>query len=147
MSTFDFDEEIERERAAAISDRDRAGVRTAVSHQRLPEAVRAAGWNFLGRGDQFDPAGGPEALVIGIAPWNDVELKMLGALQRRLAPGVGAVWVFDIDDCENAEDIARFLPGVRPPAQTPVVAQYASGGLTRSAEGPKALDLLRQLNG
>lgn len=146
VSTFDFDEEIERERAAAISERDRAGVRAAVSHQRLPEAVRAAGWHFLFRGDQFDPVGNPEALVIGVAPWNEAELKALGALQDRLAPEAVGVWVFDIDDCENADDIARFLPGAKPPVQTPVVAEYAAGGLTRSAEGSDALDLLTRLS-
>lgn len=146
MSTFDFDEEIERERGAAISERDRAGVRAAVSHQRLPEAVRAAGWHFLYRGDHFDPVGNPEALVIGVAPWNDAELKALGALEGRLAREAIAVWVFDIDDCENAEDMARFLPGVKPPAQTPVVVEYAAGGLRRSAEGSEALDLLTKLN-
>lgn len=146
MSTFDFDEEIERERAAAISDSGRAAVRAAVSHQRLPGAVRAAGWNFLCRGDQFHPMDNREALVIGVAPWNDVELKALGALQRHLVPELGTVWVFDIDDCENAEDIARFLPGVKAPTQTPVMAQYNSGDLTRSAEGSQALDLLRQLS-
>lgn len=90
--------------------------------------------------------GNPEALVIGVAPWNDAELKALGALHGRLAPEVVGVWVFDIDSCENADDIERFLPGVKPPVQTPVVAEYAAGGLTRSAEGPEALDLLTQIN-
>lgn len=55
------------------------------------------------------------------------------------------MWAFDIDVCENAEDIARFLPGVKPPVRTPVVAEYA-GGPHAQAEGPEALDLLTELN-
>jgi len=142
MSIFDFEEEIEQERAAAITDRDRASVRTAVSQQRLPEAVRAAGWRFLYRGEEFDPAGQPAALVIGIAPWNGPELKALDQLLGSLVDDVVGIWVFDIDDCENAEDIARVLPGVKPPIQTPVVAKYEEGALARSAEGSDAIDFL-----
>jgi hypothetical protein len=146
MSLFDFDEEIEQERAAALTDSDRASVRTTVSQQRLPEAVRAAGWRFLYRGDEFDPAGQSAALVIGVAPWNEPELRALDGLFAASAGAPVRIWVFDIDDCENAEDIARVLPGVKPPVRTPVVAKYIEGGLARSAEGADAIDLLAHAN-
>lgn len=141
MSTFDFEEEIERERASALSDLDRAVVRTAISQQRLPDAVRAAGWNFLHQGDEFDPTSQERALVIGLAPWSAAELRALGALLDAADEAVG-VWVFNIDDCENADDIARFVPGVKAPIQTPIVADYVNGDLVRSAEGAAAIDLL-----
>lgn len=146
MSVFDFEEEIERARADAISEGDRAAVRTAISRQRLPEAVREAGWRFLYRGTEFDPAVEPAALVIGIAPWNPNELQALNELLNRSGERAIGIWIFDIDDCENFEDVARFLPGRNAPIQTPVVAEYGDGILLRSAEGAAALDFLARLD-
>lgn len=145
MSIFDFEEEIAQARANAISDRDRAAQRTSISQQRLPGAVRAAGWNFLYRDSRFDPAAHPAALVIGVAPWNATELGALGSLFEQFGVKNMEILVFDIDDCQSADDLASVLPGVKPPMQTPVVAEYRGGDAVLSAEGAAALDLLARL--
>jgi len=142
MSLFDFEHEIEVERSAALTDHERASVRTSLSRQLLPDAVRAAGWQFLDRGDQFDPASRQTALVVGVAPWNAAELHALDALVAAVSDGDVSIWVFDIDNCLNADDIARVLPGVELPTQTPVIAKYVASRLARSAEGAEALELL-----
>ena len=144
MSVFDFEEEIERERASAASDNDRAIVRTTVSRQRLPEAVRAAGWNYVFRGDAVD-LDTNSTVVVGVAAWNAAELRALGSLD---ASGSGRtdLWIFDIDDYENPEELVLVLPGVKAPTQTPVVAEYLNGRLVSFTEGPAALDILANLN-
>lgn len=147
MTVFDFDDEVERARADAISDSDKAAARTTIPQQRLPEAVRLAGWRFLDSTSVFVPGAKPRELVIGLAPWNPSELHALGALVRRSGGDTFAIQVFDIDDCQSARDIARVIPGVDPPRQTPVAAEYRDGQLIRHAEGSAAVDLLTELGG
>lgn len=145
MSFFDFKQEIEGARVDAISDDERAAVRTTIPQQRLPEAVRSAGWLFLGPSSVFEPGSTPRELVIGVAPWNAAELCALSALAHGSGDNAFAVQIFDIDDCEDAKDLARVIPGVDPPMQTPVVAEYRDGLLIRRAEGAAALALLTEL--
>ena|SRR6266498_853195 len=145
MSFIDFEEEIERARVDASSDHDKAAVRTTISQQRLPEAVRSAGWHFLDQTRVFEPGTQRRELVIGVAPWNSAELRASSALVQRSGRHAFAVQIFDIDDCKNAKDIERVVPGVEPPIQTPVLAEYSDGKLTRRAEGAAALDLLAEL--
>jgi len=145
VSFFDFGEEIERTRVDAISDHDRAALRTTIPQQRLPEAVRSAGWHFLDATSVFEPGAEPRELVVGVAAWNTAELRALSALAQWPGRDAFAIQVFDIDDCRNANDIERVLPGVDPPMQTPVVAEYSDGQLTRCAEGAEALSLLAEL--
>jgi hypothetical protein len=147
VTFFDFDEEVERARADAISDNDKAAARTTIPQQRLPEAVRSAGWRFLDSTSVFVPGIKPRELVIGVAPWNPAELRALSAVAKWSGIGSFAVQVFDIDDCRSAKDLARVVPGLDPPLQTPVVAEYGDGQLIRCAEGAAALDLLTELVG
>jgi len=147
MTFFDFDEEVERARADAISSDDQAAVRTTIPQQRLPEAVRSAGWRFIDPTSAFVPGVKPRELVIGIVPWNPAELRALSALAKWSDISSFAVQVFDIDDCRSAKDIERVIPRVDPPLQTPVVAEYSGGQLIRHAEGAAALDLLTELVG
>lgn len=140
MSLFDFEEEIERERGNVISDRDRAMVRTNISRQRLPEAVREAGWHFVPPDEPVDILGETTALVVGVAAWSAPDLHALDALSSSVSRT--DIWVFDIDDYERADQLAERLPGVKAPTQTPIVAKYENGSLMASAEGAEALLLL-----
>jgi hypothetical protein len=86
-------------------------------------------------------------LLIGVATYSVHDLKLLDLVQShltsqsqngnvRFAAGIAlSVDVFDILDCRTPDDFEKYVPGVGPVSQTPVVGLWADGELTENAFG------------
>lgn len=133
-------------KAHTLTDKERAGLRTKIGRERLADAVTQAGWRFLAKGDSLDRDQQQHVVVVGVASWNSVELRALNYLTCKEPRASADIAIFDIDNCLTESDLDDYIPGVEPPIETPVVAEYRDGVLARSAEGPDGLSLLRDLH-
>jgi hypothetical protein len=142
MSFFDFSADVERAMREARDEASRLSAKTTVHRAQFPSAAWRAGFEFLSKGDKFEPE--KHHVVIGAATWSDPDLDALEIVARTAHSQAIRVSVFDIDDLSFDEMLTEF-PGIRRFKRTPVVLQYRGGKLTYFGEGPDAVLWLRQL--
>ncbi|HTU27194.1 MAG TPA: hypothetical protein VMF30_17435 [Pirellulales bacterium] len=77
-------------------------------------------------------------LILGVASYSPRELGLLDEVDATLGGDNGRaadVAVFDVLDCQQASDFQKFIPGLPPVYETPVVGVIAGGKLVESAAG------------
>ena len=97
-------------------------------------ATQASDWTYLTKTSTVDPAQFSHLFVVGAAFWSRPDLSALHALAGKLTDKNVTVFVFDIDEFGHTDGIKAFLPGAALPNQTPVIAEYVNGKMTRFAE-------------
>jgi hypothetical protein len=105
---------------------------------RFLETVSKAGWQVLKRGDSLNLLRSPEIIVIGVAVWSHPDMTALAALSSRKESLT--VKVFQLEEAPTFDEITRFMPGMHPFIQTPVIAKYFEGKLVQTLEGQAARD-------
>ena len=104
--------------------------------------VRTAGWNRLSTDDVFAPMPGRRSVVVGSVIWSLYDLDFLAQLASKRARSDTDIHIFSLDDVRSEDDLRRFMPGVRLPTKTPIVAEYVGSALQRCEEGPGVATLL-----
>mgnify|MGYP001561974668 CR=1 FL=1 len=102
------------------------------------ETASKAGWRVLKRGDSLNPLLSPEFVVFGVAVWSHPDMKVLADLSNRITGST--VTVFQLEEAPTFDEITRFMPGIHPFTQTPIVAKYIEGELVQTLEGKAAPD-------
>ena len=145
MKYFDFDE-IAKE-IAKQSDDTTAIVsgRNKVIDQEFPKAVKKAGFQLLKPGTAFDLSNVPEATVVGVELWSNLDLCGFYSLANRISAKNLSVFVFDIDEWSNAGELDRVISGICP-RRTPVFIRYRYGQMVEALEGPDALARMNQID-
>jgi hypothetical protein len=96
------------------------------------------------------PNGPGNRLLIGIAVWSTYDLRLLDLVNEAIHSGHGSdipVGVFDIDRVASEEALARLVPGIGLPPQTPIVGYWLGGQLKEVASGFAARQLVAGLFG
>jgi hypothetical protein len=87
-------------------------------------------------------------VILGVATYSQQELNLLDDVNASLSSGNGQtlqVDVFDVLECEQMSDFEKFIPGLGPVYQTPVLGVVADGSLVQSAVGLREVEeVLRQ---
>jgi hypothetical protein len=111
----------------------------------FPEFVESSEMHLWRPGQPMSANG--RRLVIGVATYSVHDLNLLDLIQSYLtshsvnggidfAPdSVLSVDVFDVLDCRTPNDFEKYVPGIGPVSQTPVVGLWVDGGLVGSAFG------------
>ena len=90
------------------------------------------------------PAKG-QRILIGVAFYSLSDLKLLDALIKKLAKHenpADQIEIFDVLSCKTMMDFERYIPGIGPVYQTPVVGIWDSGKLVLKASGSEGRKLL-----
>jgi hypothetical protein len=110
---------------------------------RLPEVLRET------KISMWDPQrAAPQSgrlILIGLAPYALLDLRLLGALTERLAH-VNAreqrLEVFDILECKNMDDLEKRIPDIGKVYHSPILGIWDDGALVQRASGAQARDLM-----
>ena len=107
-------------------DRARSGFAGRVSQSKLRLRTPSVPIPQLGR-----------LFIIGVASYASDELSLLDELEGALEDSQlnADTEVFDILDCQDMGDFARFIPGVNGVYRTPVVGVVSDGRLVDQATG------------
>ena len=128
----------------SIFPRSRAGGRKAVfadvTRSLFREHCQLRGVQLLERGGNLSlHSTSAHVIVVGVATWSLIDLRILDALLERVA--LSDVAAFDIDSCVSEEELKQFIPGVPVFTQTPVIVEYQSGQLLKLEQGPEGCEL------
>src|SRR5262249_55896426 len=96
---------------------------------RFPSVVSQSPLRLWSPGDPVSVV--ENRLLIGAATWSAHDMKLLDTLSGVLQSQNPAliVEVFNVADCSSQEAFDRYVPGVRPVFQTPVVGLWSDGQL------------------
>jgi hypothetical protein len=128
-------------RSTPKDDQDRAsrGLAAAVAESNL------RWW----KNHEGDPVGG-KRLLLGVAPYSQYDLTLLDLIDERLGsaqvPAV-EVYVANLQDYDNVDQLSLDFPGIVEVYQTPLVAVRESGSPKRTAWGKKARDMAAEVLG
>jgi len=97
------------------------------------------------------PAQG-ECLLLAVAPYSQYDLTLLDLIDERLGakPPAGAlvvVYVVNLLDYDNAEQVGADFPGVAQVHQTPLAVLWESGSPQKAAWGKQARDMAAEALG
>ena len=85
-------------------------------------------------------------IVIGLAASYSIpDLELLDVVDDAIqagGPSLATVEVFDVLDCREMSDFEKYIPGVTPVYQTPVVGIWEQGVLRAVGSGAVARDLI-----
>jgi hypothetical protein len=108
-------------------------------------AAAVAGSNLRGwEGPGALPAGG-ECLVLAVAPYSQYDLTLLDLIDEALGargPSRVPVYVVNLLDYDNREQVGADFPGLAQAQQTPLAAIWESGSPGKTAWGKQARDLV-----
>lgn len=82
--------------------------------------------------------------VIGVRLYSGPDLELLDRLNEMLEECRGSITVevFDDASCPEPEQLERYIPGITPVSQTPVVGVWIDGALMEKASGFKGRKLI-----
>lgn len=137
---FDF-ASIERTVESRAGKTAQIGERNRLMDKLFVEDVKRAGWSLLGPGQHLKAPTEGRAVVIGAVVWNKTDQELLQTAAALLAGETG-VFIVNFDQVHSPADLDAVMPGVPVQTDTPVVAAYQDGVLTRVAVGQEAYTLL-----
>lgn len=80
-------------------------------------------------------------LLIGVATWSGYDMKLLDVLEQTPC-GPDQIGVFDVQECQSAQDFEKRIPGISDVFQTPAVGLWHDGQLLASAWGHEGRKLI-----
>jgi hypothetical protein len=107
-----------------------------LAHERFPGTVFGSGLRLRRPFEPIPPQG--RHFIIGVASYSPPELQLLDDLETSLhQPGSisNDFEVFDVLDCHEMSDFARFIPGIAEVYRTPVLGIIIDGTLVQQASG------------
>ena len=109
---------------------------------RFPETVSKSPFHLWKPGDMVVTNG--TRLLIGIATYDSVELKLLDKLAEIVGqkPQSLHVDVFNCLDCQQQEDFLQYFPGLTRVYQTPLAGIWIDGTFKEVKTGKFARDLI-----
>ena len=118
---------------------------TAFLRQKAAQMLQANGFKFLTL-EETTPEPSSQ-MRIGIAPYSHADLELLDelaeeAVHGRLLPRIN-IDIFDVLSCQRMSDFDRYIPGITPVYQTPVVGIWENEVLAKSASGARARQLIQ----
>jgi len=112
----------------------------------FPDLIRRSAMHLWNPGDPIQQTG--RRLLIGIAAYSMLELKLLDRLEEYLRAGNdGRVDLFNTDDCKSHDDFCKYIPSLYHVLQTPVVGLWIDGTFSHSATGKLGRNMAEQFMG
>jgi hypothetical protein len=111
----------------------------------LPDCVRNSPFRLWSPGDPIPQRG--VFVLLGIATWSGYDTQLLDMLQEAIANrnGFPPVALFNAGILTSIEAFERYIPGLPPPTQMPVVGVWRDGQLVDRAVGRFACDLVAHM--
>ncbi|XCN71145.1 MAG: hypothetical protein Q3M24_12550 [Candidatus Electrothrix aestuarii] len=85
-------------------------------------------------------------LIVAVYSLNDLrlldKLDELCSRQKKMAVGM---YIYDIENINSQYDLDKFIPGILPAYQTPMIGIWENGELKKSAWGNDALGVLNDM--
>ena len=116
--------------------------------RRFPELVAASPFRLWRPGEPVAAKG--FRVLIGVATWSGYDMRLLDAIVEaysRYPLDLPTIDVFNIADCRNAEEFARYFPGQNEVVQTPVVGFWRDAQFYSFGQGHAARELVAGLFG
>ncbi|MEO2092057.1 MAG: hypothetical protein ABGY75_21595, partial [Gemmataceae bacterium] len=108
----------------------------------LPDMVSRSHLSWLAQPESLNGTG--DKLVVGVAVWSLLDLKLLDELDQHVEANPGVrVYVFDVDRVGGDFDL--LVPGVGDVLHTPVVGRWVGGVLTQSGSGYAGRRIVHEL--
>lgn len=107
----------------------------------LPERIRGIGLKLWKPGDVIQSQG--RRILMGVTQWVQGDLELLDAFFE-LLPNNSQIEIFMLGECLSQADIERYIPGVTPIFNPPVVGIWEDGVLVEKASGWEAKQILKR---
>jgi len=131
--------------ASLLSGAGDPGLQQASARAQLPSMLAAINLRLWSPSMPINADG--ERILIGVAAWSVYDLQLLDRLQAKLAclNRKTIIDIFDVDACRSSDDLERYVPGIGPMFQTPVVGVWRDGAKVSSAWGAAGRKLLAEI--
>jgi hypothetical protein len=113
--------------------------------RRFPAAVAASSMHWWSPGDPV--AGRGARFLVGVAPYSWYDLRLLDRIDEafsvwRSQEAPPRVDVFNTAECLTQEDFNRWVPGIAPVFQSPILGIWLDGRFLEAHQGFAARDLV-----
>lgn len=111
--------------------------------ERFPTLVEQSQLELWRPGNNIPRSG--TRVLIGVALYSERDMELLDVLNTVLTRGGSLgdkVNVFDVSECRSHDDFEKYVPGIGPVFQTPVLGVWHRGLLTERMWGQAARDFI-----